>query len=387
LRSAKTPSIATVSKDYCQQPDCIPQSYPADVIPPQQQQSQPQALPPPAPVPPPKPKIPNTFTEIPGTTGVGSIYAKEQQLMQQQHQQQPQQQQQIQLQQQKMQLQPLQPQHPHTTHILPPSAVYSIETSNYQQQHISVTSTALPAREQSRPQHSINPTSIINQPLPDIPQSIPQTVQHQQQQQQQPQTKISPQPLCATNLNQYRSLQRPQNQKMQLSAPAQVTVQYQSQLQQQPVHQQQPPSLPPKNRHKSQREISNGMNIQTLPPKSASLRQQQSALLAYERERERAERHERPRRAETLDNGPSSGLAYMDQFGNNLKKQHSHETNYTHQQQQQQQHYYHHHSSSSKQQQHPQQQYLTEAQQNVYYRSLKRGGSHANNDLYSVTEL
>lgn len=447
LRSAKTPSIATVSKDYCQQPDCIPQTYTTEVIVPHQTQHQ-QPPPPPAPLPPPKPRTTNTFTEIPGTTGVGSSYAKEQQqmLMQQQQlqqfqqqQQQHQQQHQLQLQQQQqqqqlaalqaaqqqqqqqtqLQLQQQQPtlhqqlhqHHPPTTHILPATAVYSIETSGYQpqaqqqpqqqssvqpqhlQQHMVVAQqqqqpppTAAP-REPPRPppQRSLNPASIVNQPLPEIPQQAQQS-------------KISPQPLCAANLNQYRSLQRPQAQKMQLPSSAM------------PAQQQQPPSLPPKK--KASREIStstaggtlNANHLQTLPPKSASLRQQQNATNAYsyererERERERAERHDRPRRAETLDNArtaSSGSMAFIEQqfSSGGMKKQHSYDS-YTLQQQQAQRHAtattpnnnYHGAIGSKHQQQ--QQQYLIEAQQQqLYYRSLKRGGSHANNDLYSVTEL
>ncbi|XP_061400812.1 alpha-protein kinase 1-like [Musca vetustissima] len=446
LRSAKTPSIATVSKDYCPQPDCIPQSYnvnATDVIVPPSQTAQP----PPPPLPPPKPK--NTFTEIPGTTGVGSIYAKEQQLQQQQ-QMQLQQQQQQQYQLQEIQAVPATPtvqqrplpvqHHPPTTHILPPSAVYSIESSTYQQQQQqlqqqqqqqqqlqqqqqhqqqlqqqqkqlqqqlqqeqtqavpppppptqTIPSRPLPPQPSSSAANttpllplprSLNPNSIVNQPLPDIPTQTPQ-----------PPSKISPQPLCAANLNQYRSLQRPQQSKLQLQTPSQ-----QQQLQ--------PPSLPPKNRHKSRGEHSNQMQ-QTLPPKSSSLRQQQSApIISYEpdrereRERERRDRerdkHERIRRSETLDNARTNA-AYMDSHG---KKQHSYDSG------QAPPSYRHtaagpattpnnnfHHSSSNlsakQQQQLQQQQLLAEAQhqQQMYYRSLKRGGSQANNDMYSVTEL
>jgi len=141
LRSAKTPSIATVSKDYCQQPDCIPQELHLQ----QQQQHQ---------------------REL----------------------------------------------HPPTTHILPASAVYSIESSE-------VLPTAAPRAQQ----RSLNPASIVNQPLPEIPTN-------------QQQSKISAQPLCAASLGQYRSLQRPQTQKLQ---PAAIS------------SPQQPPTLPPKNRHKN----------------------------------------------------------------------------------------------------------------------------------------
>ena len=339
LRSAKIPSIATVSKDYCQQQQQqqttefvghqqqqlssaqqvsvytstmeMQQQQPinAGMVPQVQIQSQQIQLtvtapvpPAPAPLPPPKPKISNTFTEIPGTTGVGSCYAKEQQqlLLQQQllqkHQQQtpppappPQQQQMAQV----------PPQHhPPTTHILPASAVYSIETSGFAQQQ----------REPPRPQQrSLNPASIVNQPLPEIPQAAQQQQHHQQQQ-----SKISPQPLCAANLNQYRSLQRPQgSSKLQLP-PVASSIQQQQQF----ISQQMPPSLPPKNRHKSSRDVTGGGNIshmQTLPPKSASLRQHQS--LSHEREREREARHEaRSRRAETLDNVRSNALAYLEQY-------------------------------------------------------------------------
>ncbi|XP_020715722.1 probable serine/threonine-protein kinase yakA [Ceratitis capitata] len=411
LRSAKTPSIATVSKDYCQQPDCIPQTYTTEVIVPHQTQQQ-QPPPPPAPLPPPKPRTTNTFTEIPGTTGQQQqqqLAALQAAAAQQQQQQQQQAQAQLQMQQQQQQPtlhQQLHQHHPPTTHILPPTAVYSIETSGYQpqtqpqpsvqaqqmQQHMAVAQqqppppTAAP-REPPRPppQRSLNPSSIVNQPLPEIPQQAQQS-------------KISPQPLCAANLNQYRSLQRPQAQKMQLPTAAMPPAQQQQ-------HQQQPP-LPPKK--KTSREIStstaggtlNANHLQTLPPKSASLRQQQTATNAYsyererERERERAERHERPRRAETLDNARTSsnsaGMAYIEQqFGGSggVKKQHSYDS-YTLQQQQAQRHATATTPNNNYHGQQQQQQYLIEAQQQqLYYRSLKRGGSHANNDLYSVTEL
>jgi len=114
---------------------------------------------------------------------------------------------------------------------LPPSAVYSIESSSVYptaaaaaQQQQSAAPTAAP-----RVQRSLNPASIVNQPLPEIPvqassnMTTPAT-----------QTKISAQPLCAANLGQYRSLQRPQ-------AAAQQKLQLATQQQQQ----QQPPSLPP----------------------------------------------------------------------------------------------------------------------------------------------
>nr|AAM51041.1 SD02285p [Drosophila melanogaster] len=419
LRSAKTPSIATVSKDYCQQPDCIPQEF---LLQQQQQQQQqqlqqqqqqqqqqlqqqlqqqqlqlqqqqqqqmvPPAPPQPAPPPPPKPKIVNTFTEIPGTTGVGSSYAKEQQQQQQLLALQQQQQQQLlTLQQQReRELQQQQQQqhqrelHPPTTHILPASAVYSIESSE-------VLPTAAPRAQQ----RSLNPASIVNQPLPEIPTN-------------QQQSKISAQPLCAASLGQYRSLQRPQTQKLQ---PAAIS------------SPQQPPTLPPKNRHKNSNrggaiDSSNANHMQTLPPKSASLRQQQQQQQQQhqqqqqERDRERERERERPRRAETLDNARSY-IEQQQQYpshlitSSNMKKQHSYDSSY-HQQQQQQAFYQRQHNNnfSSKQQQQLMLEQQQQQQQALFYRSLKRGervstgsggvtggGAAISNqsDLYSVTEL
>lgn len=462
LRSAKIPSIATVSTDYCQQPkdfgtqpttpqtnsmfttnneilssaqpvsNMLAQNQPNIMQQVQQQQQQQQvqqqqqqmqqtqqqqsqqqqqhipAPPPAAPLPPPKPRSTNILTEIPGTTGLGSSYAKEQQQL-------------LQLQQallQKHQQQspppPLPPSisshqqqpsqsthHPPTTHILPASAVYSIETSGFAQQN----------REPPKPQQrSLNPASIVNQPLPEIPT---QYQQQQSQQSQASQSKISPQPLCAANLNQYRSLQRPQGSTQKLQLPSQQQQQQQQQqmqlqqhqvqqLQQFVAQQQIPPSLPPKNRHKSGRDAGNANHhMQTLPAKSASLRQHQS--LSQEREREREARHEaRSRRAETLDNVRSNALAYLEQYcvaAPPPKKQHAHEqpqfmqsqqrhvppttpnNNYQQQQQTQQS------TGLTAKQLQTQQQQLMDAAQQQFYRSLKRGGSQAQNDLYSVTEL
>uniref|UniRef100_A0A1B0FJ12 Protein tweety homolog n=1 Tax=Glossina morsitans morsitans TaxID=37546 RepID=A0A1B0FJ12_GLOMM len=331
LRNAKTPSIATVSKDYCSQPDCITQAYPSNPTDAQQQQKPPPPLDPPIPLP---PKTPSA-----------------------------------------------------TPRPLPPPT--QIQTL------------------QSAPPRSLNPNSIVNQPLPEIPN--PATLQQQHQQ-----SKISPQPLCAANLNQYRSLQRPQAQKLQLSAAnaAVHTATQSTNLNQQTTNQLQPPTLPPKNRHKTsprQHNAGSGEQHQQIPqvppPKVSNLRHQQQS---YERERERErdrerererererDRHERPRRSETLDNARSN-LGYGEQQSAhlNIRKQYSYDSgqpnSYFHQRHSSSQaattpnnNYHHSTSATAKQHQQQQQQLLVDAQQQMYYRSLKRGGSHGNNDMYS----
>jgi hypothetical protein len=125
-----------------------------------------------------------------------------------------------------------------------PQPVFSIETSHRQ--------------PESRSSKSI---SIINQPLPEIPK------QH---------TNSNPQVLSAANLNNYRSLQRPQSNKssypsatMQRSRESRPVI---------PAKVSAPPILPPKNRQQVRgQQHSSSQNYQ----------QQQYPSKSYERERSR----------------------------------------------------------------------------------------------------
>lgn len=153
------------------------------------------------------------------------------------------------------------------------STVYSIQTASYrataktpthnQQQEQSNQSSIPPPRPAKSP--NTRSVSIVNQPLPDIPQP-----NHQQQQQHhQPQqinrshetNRNSQQPLSAANLTSYRSLQRssPSNStelpmKASRKEPSTMVAPSLSSKPTIPLppKNNQPPQLPPKNRHKEQ---------------------------------------------------------------------------------------------------------------------------------------
>lgn len=142
----------------------------------------------------------------------------------------------------------------------PNSSVFSIETSSHRESRDS---------RDSRDSRSSKSISIINQPLPEIPK------QHQPQ--------VNPQVLSAANLNNYRSLQRPQPTSKS-SYPSGTTQRSREPRQTMPSKVPAPPILPPKNRQSSSR------NQQPLPGGNKSYnmqQQQQHHSKSYERERSR----------------------------------------------------------------------------------------------------
>lgn len=306
------------------------------------------------------------------------------------------------------------------------------------------------------PLQQLKTISILNQPLPDIPKSaikLPELNKNNSQQ-----------PLCATNLNQYRSLQRPTNQQklsqqqqQQQNSNQNIPKSTKTFVQTQKVL---PPILPPKNRHKEDsnrnRQVSystntmpknlnssqatnfnnnksqssthttfgyergqnlnnhqvnfqqtleqiqqqhhsskslktdnnrsyshsnsNKMNYQTLQHPSRSERSMERAAEKAERI-ERAERLEKPERHQaSFNNSQHSQPQYHQknyEKSSNMRRERRDnggggggagrgEADGGH----------HNQVSNNKKDDPP-----------IYYRSLQRGGTHANHDLYSVTEL
>ncbi|KAJ6636227.1 Protein tweety-2 [Pseudolycoriella hygida] len=164
--------------------------------------------------------------------------------------------------------------------VKPQSTVYSIDTaSSYrsplpppppqQQQHLQLQQSNFSSIVNNKPKG----ISILNQPLPEIPQTTVQLPES---------SRNSHQPLSAANLNQYRSLQRPTpkstnnpSRNIPLKEVTKPTVPHAKVNP--PAPKVVPPMLPPKNRHKDDGNVRNKQNTQTLPTsKSQSLSQSQS---------------------------------------------------------------------------------------------------------------
>jgi len=161
----------------------------------------------------------------------------------------------------------------------PQSSVFSIQTSHHHRQETSDTS------------RSTKSISIINQPLPEIPK------QHQQQQQQQLNT---PQVLSASNLNSYRSLQRPASNKPSYPSSGNQ----QRSKEQRPLIPAKisapPPILPPKNKQHTRAQ----QQQQSVPQKSMTRVESynQYPSKSYEREREKERSRDRGRSSYADDN-------------------------------------------------------------------------------------
>lgn len=215
----------------------------------------------------------------------------------------------------------------------PQSSVFSIETAATHRQ----TST------DGRSTVSTKAISIINQPLPEIPkhQSNPEQV------------------LCASNLNNYRSLQRPQpsNTKSSSRSTGRVVM---------------PPILPPKNRQQYNR------SQQPLPQKSQFIGYQQQQLQQY------------PSRERDRDRSRSGGRHHDDNYQNRSSSKQS-------QQQQPQQNFqtlpHHHHyppSSMNIMKNNRKSDSQHDGRGSYSSKSLQRGSremSHHPFENYSATEL
>lgn len=155
-------------------------------------------------------------------------------------------------------------------------SIYSIDTSHHRPTTQNTTNQNINKNQENcsivvppppPPLQQLKGISILNQPLPEIPKSALKLPENNKNNSQQP--------LCATNLNQYRSLQRPTNQ-------TQKSLQQQQQNPNQnipkstkivvPTPKVLPPLLPPKNRHKedSNRNRQQSYSTNTMPKNSSS---------------------------------------------------------------------------------------------------------------------
>ncbi|XP_055680088.1 uncharacterized protein LOC129788074, partial [Lutzomyia longipalpis] len=299
-------------------------------------------------------------------------------------------------------------------------AVYSIDTSYRQQQSV-----------KSQESTATKGISILNQPLPEIPHSAMKATDTAA-------PKNTQQPLCAANLNQYRSLQRPggMHQKSSTFAnqpPPQQTVPLKSSMKQPqapaPPPKVVPPQLPPKNRHKDPEgkshqkqsaQSSKGQNFNTLQYPSKHHQgsthttfgydnksrdfgggsyhhgyQQSGAPQAtgtYDKKYSMSQQQYESSRMTSFHGGDSS-------YGYPMKASKSHQQQQGYQTMPHQPKHQQYQQSSGKSHSHHQSTQQQSSKQGgsrrddppVYYRSLQRGGANtaggAHNDLYSVTEL
>lgn len=333
----------------------------------------------------------------------------------------------------------------------PQSSVYSIETSSSyrsplpppppQQQHLQLQQSNFSSISNNKPKG----ISILNQPLPEIPQTtvqLPETSRNLHQ------------PLSAANLNQYRynSLQRPAPKSTNPSRNIPMKEVTKPMVPQTkinpPAPKVVPPTLPPKNRHKDDTNVRNKQNTQTLPTsKSQNLLQAQSqpqsrnqqsthstfgydkggrniSQLDHRSDQHSSNRHQqtstidsRHHHHQQQEQQQPSGVSYVEQYKSNLSKTNYQTMPHQPKRRDQQQQHQHHHSSSNNNQPSSTFSYSNQHQNQhntntmarsdghkdrskhsnrrddppVYYRSLQRGGGITNqssgNDMYSMTEL
>lgn len=291
------------------------------------------------------------------------------------------------------------------------------------------------------PQQQLKATSILNQPLPDIPKSAIKLPEQNKNNSQQP--------LCATNLNQYRSLQRPTKSMQQQQHNPNQNIPKSTKIVA-PTPKILPPLLPPKNRHKddSNRNRQSTHSTSTMPKNSNSnqtnfnnnknsthttfgyergqnmnnhqvnfqqtleqLQHHSSKSLRSINDNNRSYSHsnsnkvnyqtlQHPSRSERAAERAAEKLErsertekperYQASFNNSQHSQPQyHQKNYEKSSNMRRERrengagrgeadggHHNNHQVSNKKDDPP-----------IYYRSLQRGGTHANHDLYSVTEL
>ncbi|GAB0094935.1 Protein tweety homolog [Sergentomyia squamirostris] len=293
-------------------------------------------------------------------------------------------------------------------------SVYSIDASYHRQP------------TSGKPQDSLTTKgiSILNQPLPEIPQSAMKMAE--------PAPKNTQQPLCAANLNQYRSLQRAgvsqkssfTSQQPQPSAAMPLKSSMKQPQPPPPPPKIVPPELPPKNKHKdlegrSQQQrmssqSSKSQNFNTLQYPSKHHQSSTHTTFGYDTKSRDSghhgyqqnsgsyqmtsheKKHSMPQQYESSSSRMSSFHGGDQSCNYPMKVSKSHQSGYQTMPHQPKQHLQY--QSASKSHGHHQQSQSSKQSSKrddppVYYRSLQRGGgSHnvaggAHNDLYSVTEL